>query len=132
MAINGQTDAGIPPTGYIQPGADQHLDGYHALWYARGRYGADDYQRMSRQRDVPLAALAAGQPGFVEHARMGRIRAHLLFRSTTSNLHREQPLRLGRFDRQTKIAARTKPPKRRRSVAGTPVQRAAPKGLLEL
>jgi len=52
VAINGQTDAGIPPTGYIEPGADQHLDGFHALWYARGRYGSDDYQRMSRQRCV--------------------------------------------------------------------------------
>jgi polyisoprenyl-teichoic acid--peptidoglycan teichoic acid transferase len=52
VAINGQTDAGIPPTGYIEPGANQHLDGFHALWYARGRYGADDYQRMSRQRCV--------------------------------------------------------------------------------
>jgi LCP family protein required for cell wall assembly len=52
VAINGQTDAGIPPTGYIEPGPNQHLDGFHALWYARGRYGSDDYQRMSRQRCV--------------------------------------------------------------------------------
>jgi LCP family protein required for cell wall assembly len=62
VAINGQTDAGIPPTGYIQPGPDQHLDGFHALWYARGRYGADDYQRMSRQRCVVNAIIDEANP----------------------------------------------------------------------
>jgi LCP family protein required for cell wall assembly len=62
VAINGQTDAGIPPTGYIQPGPDQHLDGYHALWYARGRYGADDYQRMSRQRCVISSIIDQANP----------------------------------------------------------------------
>ena len=62
VAINGQTDAGIPPTGYIQPGADQHLDGFHALWYARGRYGADDYQRMARQRCVINAIIDQANP----------------------------------------------------------------------
>jgi LCP family protein required for cell wall assembly len=62
VAINGQTDAGIPPTGYIQPGANEHLDGYHALWYARGRYGADDYQRMSRQRCVVNAIIDQANP----------------------------------------------------------------------
>jgi anionic cell wall polymer biosynthesis LytR-Cps2A-Psr (LCP) family protein len=62
VAINGQTDAGIPPTGYIQPGPDQHLDGFHALWYARGRYGADDYQRMARQRCVVNAIIDQANP----------------------------------------------------------------------
>lgn len=62
VAINGQTDAGIPPTGYIEPGANQHLDGFHALWYARGRYGADDYQRMSRQRCVINAIIDEANP----------------------------------------------------------------------
>jgi LCP family protein required for cell wall assembly len=62
VAINGQTDAGIPPTGYIQPGADEHLDGFHALWYARGRYGADDYQRMARQRCVVNAIIDQANP----------------------------------------------------------------------
>jgi LCP family protein required for cell wall assembly len=62
VAINGQTDAGIPPTGYIQPGPDEHLDGYHALWYARGRYGADDYQRMARQRCVVNAIIDQANP----------------------------------------------------------------------
>jgi LCP family protein required for cell wall assembly len=62
VAINGQTDAGIPPTGYIQPGPDEHLDGFHALWYARGRYGADDYQRMARQRCVVNAIIDQANP----------------------------------------------------------------------
>ncbi len=62
VAINGQTDAGIPPTGYIQPGPDQHLDGFHTLWYARGRYGADDYQRMARQRCVVNAIIDQANP----------------------------------------------------------------------
>jgi LCP family protein required for cell wall assembly len=62
VAINGQTDAGIPPTGYIEPGANQHLDGFHALWFARGRYGADDYQRMSRQRCVVNAIIDQANP----------------------------------------------------------------------
>src|SRR3954453_22541508 len=42
--------------GYIQPGT-QHLDGYHALWFARSRHGADDYARMQRQRCVMNAML---------------------------------------------------------------------------
>ena len=50
VAIQGNTDAGIPPVGYLQPGPDQHLNGYHALWFSRGRWGSDDYQRMLRQR----------------------------------------------------------------------------------
>jgi polyisoprenyl-teichoic acid--peptidoglycan teichoic acid transferase len=62
VAINGQTDADIPPTGYIEPGPDQHLDGFHALWYARGRYGADDYQRMARQRCVVNAIIDQANP----------------------------------------------------------------------
>jgi polyisoprenyl-teichoic acid--peptidoglycan teichoic acid transferase len=62
VAINGQTDAGIAPTGYIEPGPHQHLDGFHALWYARGRYGADDYQRMARQRCVVNAIIDEADP----------------------------------------------------------------------
>ena len=34
----------------------QHLDGFHALWFARGRYGSDDYARMDRQRCTVDAA----------------------------------------------------------------------------
>jgi LCP family protein required for cell wall assembly len=38
--------------GYIEPGKDVHLDGFHALWFARSREGASDYERMSRQKCV--------------------------------------------------------------------------------
>ena len=62
VAINGNTDAGIPPTDYLEPGPDQHLDGFHALWFARGRYGSDDYQRMDRQRCTVDAIIDAAKP----------------------------------------------------------------------
>ncbi len=62
VAINGDTDAGIPPTGYLQPGPDQDLDGFHALWFARGRYGSDDYARMDRQRCAVDALIEAADP----------------------------------------------------------------------
>jgi LCP family protein required for cell wall assembly len=62
VAINGNTDAGIPPTDYLDPGPDQHLDGFHALWFARGRYGSDDYERMERQRCMVDAIIEAANP----------------------------------------------------------------------
>ncbi len=39
---------------WIEPG-QQHLDGYHALWYARSRHGSTNYERMARQRCVITA-----------------------------------------------------------------------------
>jgi LCP family protein required for cell wall assembly len=48
---------GSPIKGYIEPGANQHLDGYHALWFARSRAGATDYERMTRQKCVMTAML---------------------------------------------------------------------------
>jgi anionic cell wall polymer biosynthesis LytR-Cps2A-Psr (LCP) family protein len=62
VAIEGNTDAGIPPIGYLDPGPDQHLDGYHALWFARGRWGSDDYERMERQRCMVSAIVEAANP----------------------------------------------------------------------
>ncbi len=62
VAINGNTDAGIPPTDYLDPGPDQHLDGFRALWFARGRYGSDDYARMDRQRCTVDAIIEAAKP----------------------------------------------------------------------
>ncbi|GAA4716483.1 LCP family protein [Nocardioides conyzicola] len=62
IAINGNTDAGIPPTGYLQPGPDQHLSGFQALWYSRGRWGSDDYKRMLRQRCMVGALVDAADP----------------------------------------------------------------------
>lgn len=62
IAINGNTDLGIPPTGYLEPGTDQHLDGFHALWYSRGRWGSDDYERMLRQRCMVSAIVEEADP----------------------------------------------------------------------
>ena len=62
VAIGGNTDLGVPPDAYLEPGPDQHLDGFHALWFARGRYGSDDYQRMLRQRCMIDALIAEAQP----------------------------------------------------------------------
>jgi polyisoprenyl-teichoic acid--peptidoglycan teichoic acid transferase len=52
IPIGGNSDLGIPPEDYLDPGPSQHLDGFDALWFARGRYGLDDYNRMERQRCV--------------------------------------------------------------------------------
>lgn len=43
--------------GYIEPGANVHLDGYHALWFARSRAESSDYERMLRQKCV-MSAMA--------------------------------------------------------------------------
>lgn len=65
VAMGGDTDAGIPPSKWLKPGPNQHLNGTEALWYARGRYGADDFQRMDRQRCVIEAAINQANPGNV-------------------------------------------------------------------
>lgn len=48
---------------WIEPG-EHHLDGWHALWYARSRYGSanGDYDRMERQRELQAAILAQMKP----------------------------------------------------------------------
>lgn len=50
-----------PIVGWIEPGR-QHLDGYHALWYARSRAGSTNYERMARQRCVTTAMLEQLDP----------------------------------------------------------------------
>ncbi|GAA1315583.1 LCP family protein [Leucobacter albus] len=51
---------------WIDPG-EQHLDGWHAQWFARSRYGSmnGDYDRMQRQRDLQAAILAQMNPANV-------------------------------------------------------------------
>ncbi|GAA1745935.1 LCP family protein [Kocuria aegyptia] len=65
VPIGGGTDmvTGLPNEifGYIEPGV-QRLDGYHALWYARSREGATDYDRQARQRCVQAAMLEQLNP----------------------------------------------------------------------
>ncbi len=47
--------------GWIDPGL-QHMNGYHALWYARSRATTDDFSRMRRQRCVTGALLNQVNP----------------------------------------------------------------------
>lgn len=44
-------------SGYIETGRNVHLDGYHALWFARSRSDSSDYERMARQKCVMSAML---------------------------------------------------------------------------
>ncbi|HEY2832413.1 MAG TPA: LCP family protein [Sporichthyaceae bacterium] len=62
----GHTMGGAPNPilGWIEPGL-QHLDGYHALWYARSRATTTDYDRMARQRCVFGAILREANPATV-------------------------------------------------------------------
>ena len=62
VAIGGNSTQGIPPDAWLEPGPAQHLDGFHALWFSRGRYGADDYQRMLRQRCMVNALIDEANP----------------------------------------------------------------------
>jgi LCP family protein required for cell wall assembly len=62
VAIGGVDDLGIPPDGYLQPGPNQRLDGFKALWFARGRYRSDDYERMERQRCMIDAIIDEADP----------------------------------------------------------------------
>lgn len=62
VAMGGDTSAGIKPDGALRPGPNQHLNGTEALWYARGRYGSDDFARMDRQRCVIDAVINQANP----------------------------------------------------------------------
>ncbi|TCC40241.1 LCP family protein [Kribbella speibonae] len=50
------------PSGYIEKGPNQKLDGYHALWFARGRYGLSDPSRQERQRCTIHALVNSASP----------------------------------------------------------------------
>ena len=67
IPIGGQTTEGTPPSGWIEPGPNQHLNGRLALWYARGRYHVvgSDYSRMERQRCVINAVVQQAKPDVV-------------------------------------------------------------------
>ena len=49
---------------WFEPGM-QHMDGYHALWYARSRHDTSDYDRMVRQRQVQEAIVQQASPANV-------------------------------------------------------------------
>lgn len=62
LSLDGSTVLAYP-SGYIEPSPEpQHLDGYHALWFARSRFNSDDYSRMRRQRCVMSAFLEQAEP----------------------------------------------------------------------
>ena len=48
--------------GWIEPGKNVKLDGYHALWFARSREYSTDYERMTRQKCVMNAMLKQLNP----------------------------------------------------------------------
>ena len=52
------------PIGKFEAGK-QVMNGTLALWYARSRFMGNDYERMSRQRDVQAAMLKQFQPAIV-------------------------------------------------------------------
>ena len=56
---------GSAVSGYIEAGDDVHLDGYHALWFARSRHASSDYERMNRQKCVMSAMTKQLDPSVV-------------------------------------------------------------------
>ncbi len=64
LNVRDQIPVGLPTDSYfryIQPGV-QKLDGQETLWFARARYGSDDYSRMARQKCVMAAMLQQVSP----------------------------------------------------------------------
>ena len=64
LPIGGQNDDASDAKGWIEVGK-QHMDGYHALWYARSRHTTSDYDRMKRQHEVEDAVLKQMEPANV-------------------------------------------------------------------
>ncbi len=59
----GLAEAGFEgePSEWIEAGP-QHMDGYHALWYARTRWNTTDWARMQRQRQLQEAIIQQFSP----------------------------------------------------------------------
>jgi LCP family protein required for cell wall assembly len=62
LPIGGSSLNKVATGGYIEKGKNQHLDGYHALWFARSRWSTSDYDRMQRQRCVIGAVVDQADP----------------------------------------------------------------------
>jgi LCP family protein required for cell wall assembly len=62
LPIGGDSSHPVATNGYIKKGNNQHLDGYHALWFARSRWSTSDYDRMQRQRCVIGALVEQADP----------------------------------------------------------------------
>ena len=68
VPIGGKVENGriVPGSirGWIEPGP-RHLDGYHAMWFARGRATTDDFDRMRRQRCMVGALVRQVNPAMM-------------------------------------------------------------------
>lgn len=53
---------GRAPSGWLDKGPNQHLDGYRAMWYARSRQSTSDYDRMARQSCLIKAVINQTDP----------------------------------------------------------------------
>jgi LCP family protein required for cell wall assembly len=62
LPIGGSVEDPQPKYGWIEPGRNQLLDGWHALWYARSRWSTSDFDRMRRQRCVIGAVTQQADP----------------------------------------------------------------------
>ena len=62
LPIGGNETTGEKPSAWLQPGPDQLLDGYHAMWYARSRFDSSDYDRMARQSCLVNAVIKQANP----------------------------------------------------------------------
>ncbi len=61
IPIGGDSE-GRPPVGWIEPGPNQLLNGFNAMWYARSRSDSDDFTRMGRQSCVIKAVIDQADP----------------------------------------------------------------------
>ena len=62
LPIGGSVENPQPKYGWIEPGRNKLLDGWHALWYARSRWSTNDFDRMRRQRCVIAAVTRQADP----------------------------------------------------------------------
>jgi LCP family protein required for cell wall assembly len=64
VPVGGDDDKHIPPGRYLKPGPDQHLMGFDALWFARGRYKVQgaDLARQERQHCTIKALVERATP----------------------------------------------------------------------
>ena len=64
VPVGGDDDKGIPPGRYLEPGPNQKLGGFDALWFARGRYKVPtaDIARQARQRCAIKAIVERATP----------------------------------------------------------------------
>jgi LCP family protein required for cell wall assembly len=64
VPVGGDDDKGIEPGRYLQPGPDRRLNGFDALWFARGRYKVPtaDLARQARQRCTIKAIVERATP----------------------------------------------------------------------